>query len=195
MLNRIGLAVAAVGIACATVLAADGDPTLKVVTSKAIPKMESVTVYKAADGKPGKEKPKPVLTITKFDEPAALPGEGPFDIYAKPKGGIEVRVAEKVTVKAGQTHELKLGDLLGVVDVFQKDDFPKPEKFVITAPDDPGPDEKGHVAIQVGNDFRVEMPVPEGFYAVWLVPANGARATRIADRIRVLPSKSVRVGE
>src|SRR5438477_256921 len=47
---------------------------------------------------------------------------------------------------------------------------------------------------QVGSDYRVEMPAPEGFYAVWLVPANGARAQRIEDRIRVLPGKIVRIG-
>lgn len=176
-------------------LAADDERRLKVVASKALPAIESVAVYKAGAVKPGKERPRPLLTITKFADAATLPGEGPFDIFVKPKGGIAVRVAEKLAVKAGQTHELKLGDLLGTVEVFQRDEFPRPEKFVITAPDDPGPDEKGHVAIQIGNDFRVEMPVTEGFYAVWLVPANGARATRIAERLRVLPGKNVRVGE
>jgi hypothetical protein len=195
MTRAIVLLAVSLLLGAATLPAADDDRRLKVVTSKALPAIESVAVYKAGDGKPGQKRPKPLLTVTKYADPATLPGEGPFDVYAKPKGGIEVRVAEKLTVQAGQTHELRLGDLLGTVEVFQRDDFPRPEKFVVTAPDDAGPDEKGHVAVQTGNDYRVEMPVPEGFYAVWLVPANGARAQRIADRVRVLPGKNVRVGD
>jgi hypothetical protein len=174
--------------------AADGDRRLTVVPSKALPAVEAVTVYPAGAVKAGKERPKPALTVTKFGEPAALPGEGPFDVYAKPKDGIPVLVAAKLSVKAGQAHELKLGDLLGTVEVFQTDDSPRAEKIVVTAPDDAGPDEKGHVAVQVGSGYRVEMPVPEGFYAVWVVPANGARARRVADRVRVLTGRTVRVG-
>ena len=121
-------------------------------------------------------------------------GEGPYHVYVKPKDGIEVLVAEKLTIEPGQTQELKLGDLLGVVEVFQKDGFAKADRIVLTSQDDAGPDEKGHIAIQTGSDYRVEMPVPEGFYAVWLVPANGARAQRIEERLRVLPGKIVRVG-
>ena len=71
----------------------------------------------------------------------------------------------------------------------------KADRVVVTATDDPGPDEKGHTPVQVGGDYRVEMPVPEGFYAVWVVPANGARARRVADRVRVLPGRTTRVGE
>ena len=168
---------------------------LTVSTSKALPPIESVMVYPAGSVQPGKARPKPVQTITKLSEPATLPGAGPFDVYAKPKGGIEALVAGKLEVKPGQTHTLKLADALGVVEVFQADGFPKVEKIVVSAPDDPGPDEKGHTPVQVGTDYRVEMLVPEGFYAVWLVPANGARAMRVADRIRVLPGKLIRVGE
>ena len=54
---------------------------------------------------------------------------------------------------------------------------------------------KRPIASRTADDFRVEMPVPEGFSAVWLVPANGARAARIADRVRVLPDRATRVGE
>jgi len=192
MLARIAAAVALAVAGAAS--AADGDRQLKVVPSKALPAIEAVTVYKTGDIKAGKERPKPLLAATKFGDPLILPGAGPFDIYAKPKGGIPVLVAEKVTVTPGRPHELKLGDLLGTVEVFQKDDSPRAEKVVVTATDDPGPDEKGHVAVQVGSDYRVEMPVPEGFYAVWVVPANGARAQRVADRVRVLTGRSVRVG-
>ena len=193
MRNLLAFAAVVLG-AVAAAVAAD-DRTLKVISSKALPAIEAVAVYKAGTVKPGKERPKPVLTIKKLGDAVALPGQGPYDVFAKPKGGIEVLIAGKLTVKPGQAHELKLGDLLGVIEVFQAGDFPKVDKIVVTATDDSGPDEKGHVAVQSGSDYRVEMAVPEGFYAVWLVPANGARAQRIADRIRVVPGKHVRVGE
>ena len=178
---------------------ADADRTLKVVPSKSLPAIESILVYASESIKPGKDRPKPVF-VWKFDkgvtsDATTTLGEGPFHITVKPKDGIEVLVAAKLNIKPSQTHELKLGDLLGVVEVFQKEGFPKVDRIVLTAPDDSGPDEKGHVAVQVGSDYRVEMPVTEGFYAVWLVPANGARAQRIEERLRVLPGKNVRVGD
>jgi hypothetical protein len=135
-----------------------------------------------------------VAEVTKFDKPAALPGEGPFEVFVKPKGGIPVRTVEKLTVKAGETHELKIGDLLGAVEVFG-DDFPRADKVVLTEVKDPGPGEKGHVALQVASDYRVEMIVPPGTYAVWVVPANGARAQRVVDNVRVQAGRSIRVGD
>ena len=68
--------------------AADADRRLKVVSSRALPAIQSVTVYRSADAKDGKGGKKPVLTITKFEEPAVLPGAGPFDVRVTPKGGI-----------------------------------------------------------------------------------------------------------
>ncbi len=178
--------------------AADDERTLTIIPAKSLPAFESVSIYRSADVVPGKKLPKPLVEL-KFGKAAAnllktSVGKDAIHVFAKPKDGIAVAVAEKLTLKPGQTFELKLGNLLGVVDVFQKDGFPKVERIVLTASDDAGPDEKGHVPVQIGSDYRVEMPVPEGFYAVWLVPANGARATRIEDRIRVLPGKIVRIG-
>jgi len=173
---------------------ADAERTLKVIPSKTLPAMELIVIYSSASRAPGKPKPKPIAVLKLKTETTIRLGEGPFHVYAKPKDGIEVLIADKLSMKAGETHELKLDDLLGVVDVFQKEGLPKVDRLVLTAPDDPGPDEKGHVPVQTGSDYRVEMPAPEGFYAVWLVPANGARAQRIEDRIRVLPGKIVRIG-
>jgi len=181
----------------APAFAADEDRFLQIVPAKTLPAIESVSIYPSAGIKPGKERPKPGAVL-KFDKAAATVktriGDEAVHVFIKPRDGIEVMVAANVLVKPGQTYELKLGDLLGVVEVFQKDGFPKVDRIVLTAPDDSGPDEKGHAAVQTGSDYRVEMPAPEGFYAVWLVPANGARATRIEDRIRVLPGKIVRIG-
>ena len=192
---RLSFTLGVAAILALTQIAASGDDdrTLKIASSKALPTIESVSIYPSEGVKPGKERPKPFATIALAKTSTARVGKGPYHIYAKPKDGIAVLVAEKLSFEPGQTHELKLGDLLGVVEVFQKDGFPKVDRIVLTAADDSGPDEKGH-AVQVGSDYRVEMPEPEGFYAVWLVPANGARAQRIEDRLRVLPGKIVRVG-
>jgi hypothetical protein len=168
---------------------ADSDHSVKVVTSAADPPVEAVTVYKAG-AKPGT---KPLLTVTKFGEPAKLPSGGPFDVYARPKGGLEVRVAEKLTVKPGTSHELKLAAVLGSVTVFG-DNLPRAEKVVLTAPDDPGPGEKGHTPVQTAAEYRVELVVPEGVYTVWVVPANGARSLKAEDKVRVHAGRTTRVG-
>ncbi len=171
--------------------AADADRTLTVASSRSLPPVEAVVIYPDVDVKPGTARPKPVLTA-KPDTAIKLPATGPYAVFVRPKGGIEVLAADGITVTAGELHTLKLGDLFAVVEVFQGD-LPRADRIVLTAPLDPGPDEKGHVPVQTAADFRTEMVVPEGFYAVWIVPANGARAQRIEDRIRVLPGRHLRI--
>ena len=168
-------------------LAADDDRSIRVVSAKSLPAFESVIVYR------GGAKAKPLGTH-KLDAAFAVDGDA-VDVFAKPKDGLAVPVLVGRKLKPGERLDVKLADVLGTVEVFQKDGFAKVDRIVLTAPDDAGPDEKGHAPIQTGSDYRVEMPVPEGFYSVWLVPANGARATRIEDRIRVLPGKIVRLGD
>lgn len=134
------------------------------------------------------------LEWKKFDKPISLPADGPFEVFVQPKGGIPVRVANKLTVKGGQTHELKIADLLGSVEVFG-DNFPRAAKIVLTDVKDDGPGEKGHVALQVAKEYRVEMAVPPGMYAVWVVPDNGAKAQRVVENVRVQAGRSTRVGD
>ena len=173
-----------------TACGADDDRLLKVSTQRGIPAVESVTVYQTKDGK--RETVGDALTT--FDKSKPLPGDGPFEVWVKPKGGIAVKVLDKLTVAAGKTHELKLGEVLGVVEVFG-DTFPRADRIVLTDTRDPGPGEKGHVAVQAAGDYRVEMCVPPGAYAVWVVPANGARAQKVEDNVRVQAGRSVRVGD
>jgi hypothetical protein len=187
MIARFTLA--ALGLIVTTAAAADGDRHLKVIPTRGLAPVESVTVYQTKDGKR-----ESVAESSKFDKPVALPNDGPFEVFVKPKGGIAVRAIEKLTVKAGETHEMKIGDLLGAVEVIG-DDFPRADKVVLTDVKDPGPGEKGHVALQVASDYRVDMMVPPGQYAVWVVPANGAKAQRVVDNVRVQAGRSVRVGD
>lgn len=162
---------------------------LKVTARRGLPAVEKVTVYRTKGGKR-----ESVGELTKLDRPLALPGAWPFEVWVKPKGGLAVKAADKLTVKPGMTYELKLGEVLGVVEVFG-DNFPRAERVVLTDPRDPGPGEKGHAAIQVAKDYRVEMLVPPGSYAVWVVPANGAKPQRVEDSVRVQAGRTVRVGD
>src|SRR3954454_24098131 len=93
----------------ASVCSADEKRTLTVSTSKALPKIESVSVYKAGAIISGKEKAKPVMAA-KVGEAIALPDDGPFDVYVKPTGQENVLAASKLGMKAGKPHEVKLGD-------------------------------------------------------------------------------------
>lgn len=179
---------ACVGLVIAASLAAADDTHKLLVQPTKLFAVESVTVVKAKD-----VKQKVLLELTKFDKPGVLPGEGPFDVLVKPKGGIPVRVAANLTIQGGETFEVKLADELGSVEVLG-DDLPRAEKVVLTDVKDPGPGEKGHVAVQWGKGYREELVVPPGAYAVWVVPANGARAVRVADNVRVQAGRSTRVG-
>lgn len=188
MRARFTAIVTAVYLVAAPATAADGDRFLKVSTQRGLPTIESVSVYQTAGGK-RVEVGKP---LTNFEKAMPLPGDGPFEVWAKPKQGVAVKVADRLTVKTG-THELKLGELLGVVEVFG-DNLPRAEKIVLTDVRDPGPGEKGHVAVQWVSDYRTDMAVQPGTYAVWVVPANGARAQKVEDNVRVQAGRSVKVG-
>ncbi|QJW97353.1 hypothetical protein [Frigoriglobus tundricola] len=173
------------GPACAA-----DDGALKVTTQRGGPAVESVAVFRTKDGKRDEVGP----ALTDFAKAKPLPGTGPFEVWVKPKGGLAVKVHDKLVVPAGTAHELKLGDVLGVVEVFG-DTFPRADKIVLTDTRDPGPGEKGHVAVQSARDYRTEMAVPPGTYAVWVVPANGACAQKVEDNVRVQAGRSVKVGD
>lgn len=175
-------------LATGGVCAADGERQLKVAAARGLPAPETVTVFRAADAKR-----EPVAKATTFDKTLALPDDGPFEVWVKFKGGIAVKALDKLTVKADTTHDMKLGDLFGAVEVFG-DDFPRADKVVLTDVRDPGPGEKGHVAIQTAGDYRIEMCVPPGVYAVWVIPANGARAQKVEANVRVQAGRNARVG-
>ena len=185
-------ALAALLFAVAATAAADDTPALLVVVAaKSQPPVERVVAYKAGT-KPGM-KAKAAVGSTTLGEPVRLPDFGPLDVYVTPKGGLPVLVERNLKPEPGKTHTLKLVEKLGTIDVFRRDESLRVGKIVVTDPFDVGPDEKGHVAVQTAPDFRVEMVVPEGDYAVWVVPENGARAIRVADRVRVLSGRIVRV--
>ncbi len=186
------LASVAVLFAAASVAALD-PPELVIVYGRAIPKGGSVIVVEGGKPGPGQKDHKPVTTVTDFTANTPLPNTGPFDLYFTPKGGLPVKLLAKWEVKAGK-QTVALGDHLGTVFV-RSDDLPRADAVVVTATDDPGPGEKGHVAIQKAGDYKEDMVVPVGTYAVWVVPFNGAKAQRIADNVRVLAGREAKVPE
>lgn len=86
------------------------------------------------------------------------------------------------------------GDQLGFVEV-NGDNLTKADAVVVTALKAPGPGEKGHIAVQTADEYRVPMLVPAGAYDVWVVPANGVRARRIAANVRVYSRCTTQVSE
>lgn len=177
-----------VALVAGAAVGADEARLLKVHTARGLPAIETVTVYHQKDGARTK-----AGEWTKLDAALSLPSDGPYEVWVKPKGGIAVRAAAGLKLKAGATHDLKLGEVFGTIEVFG-DDLPRADKVVITDVRDPGPGEKGHVAVQTAGDYRTDMLVPAGTYAVWVVPANGARAQRVEDNVRVQAGRSTRVG-
>ncbi len=169
------------------------DFTIAVPPSPALPKGGEVALV--APGQPGPTNKgyQPILKSKEVGQALDLADAGPFDIYYTPKGGLPVLAVAKWKVAKG-ANELKLGSHLGTVYV-RGDELPRTAAVCVTATDDPGPGEKGHVAIQTVGDYKEDLVVPDGFYAVWIVPANGAKARKVADKIRVLAGRQTVVPE
>ena len=134
-----------------------------------------------------------VLRTKEFGKELEIAGVGPFDVYYTPKGGRPVLAFAGWKLVKG-ANELKLGSHLGTVFV-RGDDLPRSGGLAITATDDPGPGAKGHVPVQSVQDYKEDIVVPAGFYSVWLISANGAKAQRIADKVRVLAGRQTVVPE
>lgn len=171
------------------VAAAEGERGLRVIPGRGPVVIEWVGVYRLVDGRL-----QLVAEQSGVDAPIPLPHEGPFRVLVRPKGGLPVIAHDRLTVRPGQTYELKLAEVLGAVEVLG-DELPTAEKIVVTDVRDPGPGEKGHVPVQVVTGYRTELLVPPGTYALWVVPANGARAQRVADDVRVQAGRTVRIGD
>ena len=167
------------------------DPLLIVVAGRVIPKGGTVVAVMAGKPGPGQKGHIATATLSDFEKSAKLPRGGPFDLYFKPKRGLPVKM---VAGWGPSDKPLALSDRLGTVFV-RGDDFPRASAVVVTATTAPGPDEKRHIAVQNAGDYKEDMVVLPGTYAVWVVPFNGAKAVRVADNIRVLAGRETKVPE
>ena len=154
-----------------------------------LPKLKEIVLVKAGEPGPGAAKHKAAYTIAKYGEDLNLKEEGPFDIWWVPQNGLPIRVTAQMKFADNQMRAIKLDDYVGIVTV-RGDRLARPELVTITSQDDVGPDEKGHLPVQTAKEFKVDMVVPDGFYALWVSPDSGARAKKVTDRFRVLAGKS-----
>lgn len=183
----LGVIVSACLAAVNTTMAADETKPEKIevlVRPGALVPKNARTVFTELGGQ------KSVVTVTNYTKKAELLSVGPFDVDVIPADGLPVRAVEKWKPAA----ELKLSEYLGSVFV-RGDDLPRSSVVLVVPVDDPGPDEKGHKPVQRAKEYKTTMVVPPGFYAVWIKPDNGARAQKIADKIRVLAGRETNVPE
>jgi len=152
-----------------------------------LPPLKEIVITKAGEPGPGKPGHAAVASVASLKDEANLPNEGPFDVWIVPKDGMPIEAVAGFTAK-DNAPEVKLNEHIGVI-AFRGEGQPR-GTLLVTAYDDPGPEGKRHTVVQRAVDTRAEMAVPPGDYAVWLVPANGARARRVVDKIRVHAGKT-----
>lgn len=152
-----------------------------------LPPVKELVFTKAGEPGPGALKYAPVASVPSVDGGPKLAAEGPYDIWFVPKDGKPLKAVAGFKAKEG-INEIKLNDYLGVIS-FRGEGQPR-GTLLVTPYDDEGPESKKHVAIQAAGDTRAEMAVPPGDYAIWVVPASGARARRVVDKIRVHAGKT-----
>ncbi len=176
--------------ACLMAIPAAESSKVTFVVNPALPKEGEVALVPAGAPGPGAKEFRPTLQSKTFDRELDFEGAGPFDVYFTPKGG------QAVLAIAGwkPAKELKLSSRLGTVSV-RGDDLPRVSAIALTFQDDPGPGAKGHVPIQTVADYKEDLVVPDGSYAVWIVPDNGAKARKIEDKIRVYAGRQTIVPE
>jgi len=152
-----------------------------------LPPAKAIVLTKAGGPGPGSPTHEAIATATTLKDEVKLPGDGPFDVWFVPKDGKPVKAVAGWKPKDG-ANDVKLNEHLGVIQ-FRGDGQPR-GTLLVTAYDDPGPEGKGHAVVQTAGDSRAEMAVLPGDYAVWLVPESGARARRVADKVRVHGGKT-----
>lgn len=168
-------------------MSAAAEPTVRFTSPMYfLPPVKEVVVTKAGSPGPGAERHAAVASAVLGDE-TKLPDAGPFDVWIVAKDGKPVRTVAAWTPKDG-ANEVRVSEGVGVI-AFRGDDQPRGTLLVTPVGDD-GPESKRHTVVQTAGDTRSEMIVPPGDYAVWVVPASGARARRVIDKVRVLPGKT-----
>ena len=152
-----------------------------------LPPAKAIVLTTAGEPGPGQPKHAALATAATLTDELKLSAAGPFDVWFVPKDGKPVKAVAGLRLKDAAT-EVKLNDHLGVIQ-FRGDGQPR-GTLLVTAHDDPGPEQKGHRVVQTAADTRAEMAVPPGDYAIWLVPESGARARRVVDQVRVQAGKT-----
>jgi Ca-activated chloride channel family protein len=132
---------------------------------------------------------------TKYGEELRIPVDekaGSFDVWWFPKEGKGIRLAEDIVIdKERPLAEVRPEARLGLVRVDGKD-LPKPEAILLVrAGLSPLIVTKAN-SVQWAKAYSTDMPVPEGTYDLWLVPAKGA-AELLAENVEVHAGKLTQV--
>ena len=174
-----------------TIVAAEREVTFT-ASAGFLPPMQKIIIVAAGTPGPGQKNHQALAETNKYGTAVKLPGEGAFDIWWQPREGQAIRAMASVPCTKSEHKQINLADQIGIINVFGENQ-PRVRRVIITATDDQGPGVKGHHPIQSAKDFRIDMPVPEGFYAIWIEPDNGAQARKITDRVRVVAGKTEKV--
>jgi hypothetical protein len=105
--------------------------------------------------------------------------------------GISTKILAGESFKEG-LREIALLEIVGGVRV-RGESRARPQLLALTAPNGPGPDDEGYAPLATGKQFKTEMIVPVGFYALWFRGGNSARAEKLESRLKVLAGKIIDV--
>ena len=170
---------------------ADPESGFRIVADRVIvPEVARIVVTRAGSPAPGEPKHVPLAVQADSKKPIAVEAGATVDVWLIPKVGVPLRFADGIRVEAGKVRELRPGDAFGILTI-RGENLPRLGRIVVTAEDDPGPDEKGHRRLQFADDYKTDIVVPAGTVRIWIVPHNGARATKIDDAVRILAGRSV----
>jgi hypothetical protein len=141
---------------------------------------------------PGQAKHQELLGISTLGKPVKLPEAGPFDVWWVPQhDGMATKILTGESFKPGQ-REIALLEIVGGVRV-RGDSRARPQLLALTEPNAPGPDDEGFAPVATCKDFKTEMIIPAGFYALWFRGGNSARAEKLESKLKVLSGKVIEV--
>ena len=156
------------------------------------PAPKKLVLVKGGVPGPGQAKHQAILEITTLGKAVKLPDAGPFDVWWIPQhDGMATKILAGESFKEG-LREIALLEIVGGVRV-RGDNRARPQIIALTEPNAPGPDDAGYAPLATCKEFRSEMIVPTGFYALWFRGGNSARAEKLESKLKVLAGKIVEV--
>jgi len=154
------------------------------------PMPKRLVLVKAGSPGPGQAKHQPALEITTLGKPVKLPGAGPYDVWWAPNhDGMSTRILAGETFKEG-VRDIALLEIVGGVRI-RGDNRARPQLLAVTEPNAPGPDDEGFAPLATCKEFKTEMIVPAGSYALWFRGGNSAKAVKLESKLKVLSGKII----
>jgi hypothetical protein len=157
------------------------------------PAPKKLVLVKTGSPGPGQPKHLPVAEMTETGKSVKLPNAGPFDVWWVPAhNGMATLILSAASFKEKVASEIALLDHVGGVRL-RGDKFARAQLIAMTEPNAPGPDDDGYKPLATCPEFKQEMIIPAGFYALWFRGGNSARAVKLESKLKVLAGKIVEV--